>query len=183
MYVYKKYICASRSGIQNIFTFVLPTGSRILSACMQVSLGLGWYRTQCWLYGYPRPGTVRLKLTVSAMNNQHEYASSTIGGGGGGIKANVHYSLPTLTTLRPQPLQTTLTRIVLRPVLPQGYCARPFFPAIGLGTRLAYTRYSYEAKQPHGGRSFRVALFTINVCAHKRRAPAARPIKGPIISK
>ena len=38
--------------MQYIFTCILPVASRILSVrmhIMQVSLGLGWHRTQCWL--------------------------------------------------------------------------------------------------------------------------------------
>ena len=33
-------------------------------------------------------------------------------------------------------------------------------------------------QRPHGGRSFRVALFSINAWAYMRRAPTARPIKA-----
>ena len=36
----------------------------VCTHAVQVSLGLGWHQTRCWLYGHPRPGTVCLLATT-----------------------------------------------------------------------------------------------------------------------
>ena len=71
--------------MQYIFTCILPAGSRILSVrmhMMQVSLGLCWHQTRCWLYGHPRPG----RDGTSACWQRHGREPGTTGDGKPGIR-------------------------------------------------------------------------------------------------